>query len=1684
MQIAHQIWLDGSQVTTPTGSSAFGTGYGIYDTVAQTWTYSINVQGLDWGTLVSEYASRITATTTDDVTNAHIHTAARGANGGVGFAFLNDGDLTTLLNADGSWTLSGIWDTSEGIGAYTTAFETTAPGTDMSLYFNVHTTSFGGGEIRGQIVASADDNANAIDGTDGNETLIGLAGNDTLSGGLGDDEMRGGEDNDLYRVYSAGDVVVEAANEGSDRVISSVDFTLSDNVENLNLVGTTRSITDNNDVDGTGNALRNSIGGNFGDNRLSGLGGDDALTGQVGNDTLDGGAGADTLHGGVGDDLLIGGDDIDTVRIGVDSSSIAVAETANGLIVTSTRGVDTVMDDVEFLQFNDQTLTYAQVEARIPGPNRVYQFLLDGQQPTTPTGSTANGTGYGFFDTTTEELTYSLTVYGLDFGTMLPGFGARLTADTTDDVTNAHIHIAARGANGGVAFAFFNDDDLTATLNADGSWTMSGVWESSEGIEPFAAGFAATLPGTDMPLYFNIHTTSFGGGEIRGQIVSSADDTANTVEGTNFGNDTLLGLEGEDRLLGYGGNDSLIGGDGGDRLEGGAGDDTMIGGLGDDLYRVDSANDLIVEGADEGIDNVSTSVSFTLADNVENALVENHVDVVPLDITGNSISNTISGNYGDNRLDGLGGNDWLLAYFGNDTLLGGAGDDTLQGEEGDDSISGGADTDVAVFGVDSTEVSVALGTDALIITSSEGVDTVDNDVESFEFADQTLTYAQVEALAAPPAIDRAYQSILDGAQANAGAGTGSTAIGSSSAIFDAATGELTYNLRVSGLDFGAVLSGQASSTPDTADDVTATHIHMGARGANGGVAFNVLADDNLTAFYSSSDDTWFLSGIWDSNEDIDAYAVAFGSTTPGTDMPLYFNVHTNTVGGGEIRGQIVSSADGTANTVTGTGIGDQLQGLGGDDTLTGLAGSDFLLGGAGADDMAGGDGDDVYYVDNAGDTVTEAADEGQDQVRSTVTYTLGENVEILQISGPGQIDGTGNALSNTLIGNSDANRLEGLGGNDVLRGLGGADTLIGGLGDDVYYVDDLDSTITEAADEGNDRVLATMSYTLAANLEVLGLNGSGDLDGTGNASDNFIGGTSGANVLSGLSGNDALRGYSGDDTLNGGTGNDEMRGGDDTDTAIFSVASTDVVVTAGADYLVLISTDGLDVVYDDVEQFEFNDGTFSFAQVAALEIAVPTSGDDVLDGTDQNDTVDGLDGNDTIRGLVGDDSLLGGNGEDRLEGGVGRDTLLGNADNDTLFGGGGYDQLFGQFGDDSLNGGDGDDRMDGGRGADTMAGGQNGDFYFVNDPGDIVIEIAGHIGIDRVASSVSFDMGTQHIETLILGGPNNIDGTGNDLNNFILGNGGNNVARGEGGNDRIETGAGEDTLYGGTGNDTMNGGPGSDTFFVADAGDRVAESRRWEGVDLVISSVDFRMGTAHIENLELTGTARIGAGNGLMNRIQGNDGDNILDGGKNVDTLVGGLGDDTYLIRAPGDSIVEIAGEGIDAVRAFRSYALDANVEKLFMQNVFTRDGDPTNLNGIGNELNNTIVGTPFANTIVGREGNDILKGQAGDDTFVFDRTLGSNNIDRIIDFQTIGGDDDTLKIKASILGGGVTAGVLDAADFVAGTAAVDASDRFIFDQASGELYFDVDGVGGAAQQLIATFEQNALVAAADIEVF
>jgi Ca2+-binding RTX toxin-like protein len=241
-------------------------------------------------------------------------------------------------------------------------------------------------------------------------------------------------------------------------------------------------------------------------------------------------------------------------------------------------------------------------------------------------------------------------------------------------------------------------------------------------------------------------------------------------------------------------------------------------------------------------------------------------------------------------------------------------------------------------------------------------------------------------------------------------------------------------------------------------------------------------------------------------------------------------------------GQSGNVINGTANAdlLFGTAGVDIINGLAGNDIITagagndtvnGGAGNDIIDGGTGADTLNGGTGNDIYVVDNAADVVNELLNEGTDLVTSTISWTLGANLENLSLLSltTAALNGTGNALNNAITGTL---------GDNILDGGLGADTLIGASGNDTYIVDNAGDVITELAGEGTDSVQSSINWTLGANLENLTLTGSATINGTGNSGSNIITGNAAANTLSGGAGNDQLTGAAGNDSLSGGLGND------------------------------------------------------------------------------------------------------------------------------------------------------------------------------------------------------------------------------------------------------------------------------------------------------------------------------------------------------------------------------------------------------------------------------------------------------------------------------------------------------------------------------------------------------------------
>jgi Ca2+-binding RTX toxin-like protein len=355
-------------------------------------------------------------------------------------------------------------------------------------------------------------------------------------------------------------------------------------------------------------------------------------------------------------------------------------------------------------------------------------------------------------------------------------------------------------------------------------------------------------------------------------------------------------------------------------------------------------------------------------------------------------------------------------------------------------------------------------------------------------------------------------------------------------------------------------------------------------------------------------------------------------------------------------------------------------------------------------------------------------------------------------------------------------------------------------------------------------------------------------------------------------------------------------------------------------------------------------------------------------------------------------------------------TILGTTGDDTLVGSAGADVIVGLSGDDRIE--------DGGGGPDELIGGTGNDTYYVSVRNNTIVEGVDE-GIDTVRTAVATYFLNANVERLVYTGAGAFTGYGNALDNLIIGGALGDSLSGGDGFDQLYGGAGDDLLDGGTGAaNTLVGGAGNDVYYVGAAGDSVVEAAG-EGNDQVRTALSGYTLSANVENLVYTGSGTFsGTGNALDNVIFGGAGNDSVDGGDGRDYLIGGAGDDTlfggvgvanqlqggagndtYVVSAQGDSIVELAGEGIDRVRtALATYLLAANVENL------TYTGSAA-FTGLGNALDNVIVGGSSNDVLRGFEGQDYLVGGAGDD--VLDGGVGVSN-------QLQGGlGNDTYSVSA-----------------------------------------------------------------------
>ncbi len=1217
----------------------------------------------------------------------------------------------------------------------------------------------------------------AMLGFAGNDTLTGGAGSDTLDGGTGTDSMTGGTGDDTYILDSTFDVIVENSGEGTDTALASDSYTLSSNVENLVLTG-------NSAIDGTGNSLDNIITGNASDNTLTGGSGSDTyIIGNTGgHDVIADSAGTlDTIQF----DSTVSSSSVSYVRSGDDL--VVVYGTGGGSVVVS--GFFTSGDSIEQITFSDSTVHNASyINAHL-----LNAFGTSGDDNLAGTNADDTLTGLAGNDTITALAGDDTLDGGTGADTLIGGTGDDVyIVDNTGDVVTENSGEGTDTIQSSVTYALpTNVENLTLTgtgdINGTGNSAVNIITGNSGNNVLDGGAGADTLTGgggNDTFIVDNsgdVVTASTGTDTIQSSITWDM-----SASGHNNADVENLVLTGSANINGTGNSlDNII--------TSNTGRDTLTGGLGNDTYIVNNTADSVIENSGEGTDTVQASISFTLGSNVENLVLTGSANI---DGTGNIGNNVITGNTGDNTLTGGGGTDTLIGGGGNDNFVVAATTVTITAGSGNDTIQSFVTWDMSASGHNNSDVEnlTLLGSSNLnatgnsldnIITSNSGIDTLAGGLGNDTYIVNNSSDVVVE---------------------NAGEGT------------DTIVTTTTYTLPTNFENLTATGTGNVTLTGSSGDNILTSN--TGVDLLNGG-------DGN---------DTYFVNNTNDSITD-----------TSGTDW-LEGTVNL-ALGSGNFLENLTLL--GTANI---NGTGNALANI-----LNGNSGNNSLTGGTGADTMTGGLGDDTYFVDNTGDIVTENAGEGTDTVSSSITYTLGSNVEDLILTGGVGVNGVGNSLDNVLSYTNTS-----------------VHSLVGGLGDDTYIVTKGTDVIIENSGEGTDTIdlntaagSGTTTITMAANVENLILIGAGNT--------NTVTGNSLANVI----------------TDNSTVTHVTLTGGNGDDTYVVNSASDAIVESSG-------TGTGTDTV---ISNLTWTLGTNLENLILTGTANINGTGNtanNILTGNDGNNSLDGSTGVDTLIGGLGDDVFTVRNASDVVTeySGEGNDTISSTVsyilpnyvENLTLSG---STVLVGTG--NSL-----DNTMTGNSAADTLSGGTGDDTYVISNISTVVIENSGE-GTDTVTVTASTGSYTL---------ANNIEHGALTTGGNIVGNALDNVINGGNASNTLDGGAGNDTLWGGTlGTDTLIGGSGNDTFIVdRTTGISITEASGG-GTDTVQSSVTYTLSsTQELENLTLTGTSAInGTGNGLNNTIIGNtavnvlsggSGNDTLDGGDGVDTMTGGTGTDLFMFHA------------------------------------------------------------------------------------------------------------------------------------------------------------------------------------------
>ncbi|WP_143519234.1 calcium-binding protein [Pseudomonas sp. QTF5] len=871
---------------------------------------------------------------------------------------------------------------------------------------------------------------------------------------------------------------------------------------------------------------------------------------------------------------------------------------------------------------------------------------------------------------------------------------------------------------------------------------------------------------------------------------------------------------------------------------------------------------------------------------------------------------TVNGNDNANILTGSASNDTLNGLGGNDTLYGNGGDDTLDGGTGNDLLVGGRGSDTYRFG---------LGYGFDVIDNSGGVN---NDVDTLLLTNLNANQIRL------------------------------TRIGNDLVLSVVASGEtLTVSQNFLDADHAIDRIQFADGSRWSASVMLANLYYPPVVPTDGADVINGNpTDDSLLGL--GGDDTLYGNGgndTLDGGSDNDRMEGGVGNDTYVVDAAGDVVVEANNAGDDLVQASINYTLGNNVERLTLTGSAN-INGVGNSlaNTLIGNTGNNLLDGGAGADSMAGGSGDDTYIVDKSGDSVSELAGGGNDTVRASLNYSLGANLENLELTGSSNLNGTGNALANQLTGNTGNNLLDGGAGDDFLAGRRGNDTYLygtnygndvidnsGGASADVDTVQlmGLNSNNVSFVHTGNDLqmvVLATSQTltlknfylgadyeidrvqfangtlwnktTLLANVQVAATNGPDMLFG-GNGDD----------VIQALAGNDQIYAQAGNDTLDGGVGDDVMYGSTGDDLYVVDSAGDQVNEAVG---------EGTDTVQTSISYtLGINVENLTLTGSANLN-GTGNAGDNLILGSSGNNQLSGGGGNDNLNGGAGNDTLYGGDGNDLLQGGGGLDYLWGDTGDDTLVAGNSQSGsfLFGEAGDDILDA----RNLSNTGGYVNLSGGSGNDTYLVDGSGDITISDSNTLG---EINTIQFAAGINPADLLFVRPADSFNPSGNIVIEFANGHrlfigsmglpypqdtgegSGVQVFRFADGTEwnRTEIQQRAGFFFGTSQNDSISSGDGHDYLNGASGDDQLHAGM---GNDLLNGSVgnDILFGE--------DGNDVLGGQHGV-DYLDGGDGDDRLFGSYDNDTLIGGAGNDIY-----GFAL----GEGADTVdnRSVAAGDLDA----------------------------------------------------------------------------------------------------------------------------------------------------------------